>query len=419
MKVQMKIKPLFLLGSIASFFSEDGIGFCEITDKAEQEKKTEEILKKLAVEMEPALLVRTDEDLHNLDINADAFIVFGLTTTRFPHLILLARAGKPIILTGEEGALGNILDTLEYISEFKNVECALTYEEVRRKIRILRAANLIQRMRICIFDRGEHPLTMVPWLRNHQKKSLRVQYVDIDKFENIYRKIEKTEAEKLARKWFEESEIVEPSLEDVTKSASVYLAMKETIEEMDGDAAYVLWCGQFTPILGTKMCFAIAKLNDDNYVTGCWRGGNLQPMLILYALSCKPVFFGEIHAYSDCVLSVRHCAVSRKIHDCSYILKKWRDQEGTVTGYCELPKGEVTVLCQGLDSLVVLRGKVIDCRDIGGTNCRTTVWIALEDEEAVHCIAGREIAFCYGDFMDDIKEVGRLLGIEVKYHLIT
>jgi L-fucose isomerase-like protein len=236
--------------------------------------------------------------------------------------------------------------------------------------------------------------------------------VDVEDFEKRYKGVENSEAGDLAKKWMDECEVKEPSLEDITKSAQLYIAMKNIIENMEADAAYVLWCGQFGKMLGTKMCFAIAKLNDAGFLTGCWRGENLLPMLMLRYLSEKPIFFGEVHTYRDGIMSLRHCAVPTKITSSPVVLRRWRDREGTVTGYCEMPKGEVTLVNSGTgDRMVVMRGDVVDCRDLGGENCRTTVWIKIENRELIQEITGREFAMVYGDYLEDANEVGAMLGI--------
>ncbi len=410
----IKVRPVFLLGSNPSFIREDGLGFHEVKDKSEQDTKTDGILHQLGIDMEPKILVRKEEDFYRLDMERDAFIIFIHCMERFPSIISLANTGIPIILAGEEGALGDTLDTFEYIADFDNVKVAFNFEEIRQRIRILKAVKHIIRTTICVFDLKERPLNESGWYKNPLLRGkLKTQYIDVHKFENRYKSIDKEKAEKLAKKWMKESKVIEPSLEDVTKSASLYIAMKGVIKDMNTNTAYVLWCGQFTKLLGTKMCFAIAKLNDDGYLTGCWRGENLLPMLILHGLSEKPIFFGEIHMYRDGVISLRHCAVPQKIASCHYVLRSWRNMKGTVTPYCELPKGKVTLVNSGIgDRMVVMKGEVIDCRDLGGDNCRTTVWVKIDDKELVYKITGREFAMVYGDYSKEAKEVGNMLGIK-------
>jgi len=86
--------------------------------------------------------------------------------------------------------------------------------------------------------------------------------------------------------------------------------------------------------------------------------------------------------------------------------------KGTVTGYCQLPQGEVTLVNCGIgNKIVVCKGQVIDCKDLGGDNCRITVWVKLENEEAIHQFVGREFAMVYGDYEKEAKQLGKMLGM--------
>ena len=407
----LKVRPVFLLGSNPSFLREDGLGFKDVKDKAEQDAKTDEILQQLGIKTEAKFFVRKEEDFNHLDTNADAYLIFAHCLDRFPYLISLASTGKPIIISSEEGAAGEILDTYEYLSEHDNVKVAFTFDEIRQRLRILKAVKQIMGTKVCVFDSGERSPDGAAWYNNPLiRNKFKTRYIDVQDFEKRYQNVDKKEAESLAKKWMDDSEVKEPSLEDVTKSARLYIAMKDIIEDMKADAAYVLWCAQFEKMLGTKMCLAITKLNDAGYLTGCWRGENLLPMLILHSLTEMPIFFGEVHTYKDGIISLRHCAVPLKIASSTPVLRRWRDRKGTVTAYCEMPKGEVTLVNSGAgDRIAVMKGDVVDCRDLGGTNCRTTVWIKLEDQRLVNRLTGRELAMAYGDYVEEAKEVGEML----------
>jgi hypothetical protein len=410
----IKVIPVFLLGSSPSFIREDGLGFRDVKDKTEQNKRTDELLQQLDIKTESKVLVRKEEDLQRVKTDVDAFIVFAHCMDRFPYLITLARSGVSIIISSEEVLSGDALDTYEYLAEFDNVKVAFGFEEIRRRLRILNAVKQISTTKVCLFDSGERSPDGVAWYQNPLLNGkFNTQYVDLQDFEKRYKSVSKKEAESLAKEWMGQCEVKEPSLEDLTKSAQVYIAIKETIEGVEADTAYVLWCAQFNKMLGTKMCFAITRLNDAGLLTGCWRGENLLPMLILHYLTEKPIFFGEMHTYQDGIISLRHCAVPTKITSSPPVLRHWRDRKGTVTGYCELPKGEVTLVNSGIgDRMAVMKGEVVDCKDLGGENCRTTVWIKIEDQANIRKIVGRELAMVYGNWVEDAKETGRMLGIK-------
>ena len=88
--------------------------------------------------------------------------------------------------------------------------------------------------------------------------------------------------------------------------------------------------------------------------------------------------------------------------------------EGTVTGYCQLPKGEVTLVNCGIgDKLVIVKGKVLDCKDLGGDNCRMTVYVEIEKGDVVHKLVGREFAMVYGDYAKEVRRIGKRLELEI------
>ncbi len=411
---RLRIKPIFLLGSNPLFIRGDGLGFRGIKDEKRQDEKTDEIITKIGIETEPKEFVRKEEDLAGIVTDVDAFVIFVHSIQRYPWLINLASTGIPIILTCEENALGEALDIFEYVADYNNVMLAFTYEEIRSRIRVLKTIKFLEEARVLVFNAQKQSLKESVWHNNPLFKGMiKTKNIVVEEFQKRYKNLDKKTSEDLASEWMRGCQVIEPTLRDVAMSARLFLVMRDLIDESGADAAYVLWCGQFTEMLGTKMCLAIAKLNDEGYPTGCWRGENLLPMLILHSLSDRPVFVGEVHMYKDKVLSLRHCGVPLEMSARKPLLRRWRDTKGTVSCYCEMPKGEVTLLNTGAgDLMVAMRGEVIDTKDLEGENCRTTVWVRLEDHELVNYLTGREFAMVYGDFVEESKEVAINLGIE-------
>ena len=165
-KRKITIKPLFLLGSRPLFLQDDKSKFYSITDTHAYDLKTDELLHKIGIETEPKILIRNDDDLKQLDITADVFIVFTHCIRRFPSLITLANTGKPIIITGDEGALGEVLDTYHYLAEYQNVKYLATCDDVRKEVAVLDAVRHILESKVCLFDTGERTLDRVVWYKN-------------------------------------------------------------------------------------------------------------------------------------------------------------------------------------------------------------------------------------------------------------
>lgn len=94
--------------------------------------------------------------------------------------------------------------------------------------------------------------------------------------------------------------------------------------------------------------------------------------------------------------------------------KKWRDVEGTVTGYVQLPREQVTLVNCGIgDRISVFRGEVLDCRDFRGKNCRMTITVRMEDGDSIRRFLGRECAMVYRDYAVETRGIGTRLGLDI------
>jgi len=408
-KTSLKIIPIFLLGANP----DATVG----RTKTKQETETNEIVKKYGLDNQAKLLIRNDKQILNINVHGiDAFAIFPYCLERFGSLLHLADTEKPIVIVSEENTFLNALETYQYLADRENVELAFNPEQVKARIKASKPSRMLETMKVCLFDAGEWKLDGVAWQRNPLfSDKLNVQRVDIEKFIETVGRIGSAEAETLAKKWMKGIQVLEPSIGDVAEAARVYLAVKKTLLEMKADVAYVLWCGQFTKKLeAKKMCFALAKLADDGYPTGCWRGENLLPLLILHSISKKPVFVPEAFTHHGDTITLRHCFAPTKLTKGKCVVRTWRNMKGTVTGYCQLPEGQVTLINCGIgDRIVVAKGRVIDCRDLGGENCRMTVWVKMENPKLIDKLVAREFAMVYGDYEREAADLGERLGLRV------
>lgn len=385
--------------------------------KAEQDAKTNEILENHNLSSEYKLLARSEKQILNINIHdVDGFVIFPYCLDRFSSLLQLADSGgKPIVIVNEENRFSGALETYQYLADRGNVELVSSPRQVKARIEAMKPRKLFETVKICLFDAGEWKVDGVAWQGNPLfSDKLNVEKIDVEKFYRNIKRVKSADTETLAKRWMKGVRVLEPSFNDVAKAARVYLAMKKTMLDMKANAAYVLWCGQFTKKLKAKMCFALAKLADDGYPTGCWRGENLLPLLILHAVSSKPVFVSEAFTHARNTITLRHCFAPTKLSKGKYVLRRWRNMEGTVTGYCQLLKGQVTLVNCGIgDRMVVTKGKVIECKDLGGENCRMTVWIQMEKPELISKFVAREFAMVYGDFEKEVAKVGQRLGLRI------
>jgi len=402
-----KIVPIFLLGSGPNLIS---------SDETKQNTVSDEILDRFGIGKPSKLLVREEKEIDEIAVQGvDMFIVFPFCAEKFTRLIKIAESNVPMIIVGEGDAFPHALDTYEYLADHDNVEKALTAEEVKDKISVLQAAICVKESRILVVDMENLKPEALAWFKNPLGLGkLNAYHVSLDRLFETFRKTDYAEAKKLAERWAEECNVKEPSFEDIVLSARVYLALESIRKEVEADAVYVPWCAQLNPGLGTKPCFALAKLADDGIPVGCYKGENLLPLLILKAVSGKPVFVCEANGYDNGIIELRHCFAPTMLADSKPVLRRWRDKEHTVTGYCQLPKGKVTLVNCGIgDRIVVAKAEVVDCKDLEGDNCRITIYVRLESEQTVRKLVSREFALVYGDCADKASAVAERLNLKL------
>lgn len=401
-----RILPVFLLGKTP----DPAVG-----KSGAQKDAQAKVLKEYGLDARSKLLIREEKEILGINLHSvDAFVIFPYCTDRFAPLIYLAETKKPIIIVSEENTFRNALETYQYLADHDNVELAINQRQAKAKIKALKTSKPLLATKVCLFDAGDWKLEGIPWQKNPLFSGLlNVENVNVERFLSYVKTVDANEAEKLAKNWMKNAKTIEPTLADVAQTARIYLGMKKSIKETKAQAAYVLWCGQFTKKLQAKMCFALAKLADDGYPTGCWRGENLVPMLMLHAVSKKPVFAAEAFTHKGDTITLRHCFAPTKLTQGRYVLRRWRSIEGTVTGYCQLPKGQVTLINCGIgDRLIVAKGRVVDCKDLGGENCRMTVRIRIEKPELIAKLVAREFAMVYGDYEKEAIEITKTLGLK-------
>lgn len=277
------------------------------------------------------------------------------------------------------------------------------------------ASKWVKTAKVIVFGMDDlKPEEAALWKNPITLHTLNTHHIKPERLITACSEASKTKANNLAKQWVSESMVKEPSFEDVAKSACIYLAFKQIIKEENADAVYVPWCGVFTKPLQAKLCYALARLADEGIPSGCWRGENLLPLLILHAVTRKPVFVCESHRKRENTIELRHCFAPTKLSETKPVLRPWRSMSHTVTAYCQLPKGTATLVNSGIgDKILITKPQITDCKDLEGDNCRITIYAALENPDDIHKLQSREFALVYGDHTKQAKEVAKYLGIQV------
>jgi len=81
------------------------------------------------------------------------------------------------------------------------------------------------------------------------------------------------------------------------------------------------------------------------------------PLLILHAVTRKPVFVCEAHRKRGIALELRHCFSPTKLSEAKPVLRPWRSMPHTVTAYCQLPKGTATLVNSGIGDKILISAR--------------------------------------------------------------
>jgi L-fucose isomerase-like protein len=179
-------------------------------------------------------------------------------------------------------------------------------------------------------------------------------------------------------------------------------------------------------------CLVLASLRDMGLPAGCESdAGATLTMLLLEYLADRPAYMGNL-VLADPVrslISVSHgCSPTRMFgrerpakpyrlvhsHSAPPFSRDLTGGSG-VTSYVDYgDQGQVVTLARlshELDALFVARGEIVECRD---TICdRTTLTVRVADaRDFVHKTMGNHQVLIYGDFVDDLRGLCKVLGLE-------
>lgn len=434
----MKIKPVFILSRGGGVFldQEGRIEFIKDNDTTQRRVSSslEELKRGIGTGFTvlDELLVMEPMDLEKIymekeEIDCILVYFFGVT----PIERLLEFKGPIIAFGGERTPAFALYAVGEERRERKDLYIALDYTEIRRILKALDVKKLLSRTRIALFG------LPAPWhLRWYSfpdmeeiRRKLGVQFIPVE-LRELIEWVKDTDMEKassLAREWMGWAyRVMEPSMEDVTGSAAIYLAI-DRIMAQKGSRAMAINCLEITQsrkFAGeiSNPCFAMSQLRDRGIPSACEMDiPGLLTMIILGHLGNRPTFLGNIvHADPDKnTLKISHCILPTRMRGFDeeplpYTLRDFHGRGNGVTAFVEVPSGmDVTVARaeRNMKRMMAVKGRVLSSRDT--CFCRNTLTIQIDNvREFIRRAEGNHHAVIMGDYMADLKELGEVLHYE-------
>jgi len=429
--MQIKVKPVFVLGKGRAMFCRPDGCLERITDseviKSRVESLAQQLRERLKSDldfMEPAL-VKEEADFIELrkDVpEADALLIYLLGPMPIGRLLDLK---IPLIAFSGEYTPMMALYAFPIERDYHtNLSIALDFKEIADQIRLLQVRKRLKGTRVALigfppdwYSRWHH--LPDPELVRH-KLGVEIAPVEAREFLAEVSMIQEARAEAVAREWMGNAqEVVEPSLAEVKEAAKMFIALDQILKQRRAQAV-ALNC--LEPIFSLRPCLPLSWLRDNGVPAACEADVSaLLTMLILGYIADKPAFMGNIVRADpeNNLVMISHCIVPSKMAGLAqpakpYRLRNYHGRYG-VTAYVNLDRGqEVTIarVARGLEKILALRGKIVDCRDT--VSCRTTITVEISDaREFIRKALGNHHVMVYGDHIGEIRALSQAVGMNL------
>jgi hypothetical protein len=228
--------------------------------------------------------------------------------------------------------------------------------------------------------------------------------------------------------------IVEPSREEIVKSARMYLAMKNLMIEHKARAITIHCLGGIPIEKIGYPCLGFSKLNDMGLVGACEADmdSTLTMLLFGYAFG-KPGFITDplfdlaknamIHAH--CLSATKMDGPAGQRHP--FTVRTHRDDSRGASLAVDLRVGqEITCakLCN-LDTMLLSTQKIVEIPDFDDRGCRTQIVARVADAQKMLGNWGSGILDCadmmtmlhrvvfYGNHADNVQQLAQLMGLKI------
>ena len=302
--------------------------------------------------------------------------------------------------------------------------------QIEKLVKLMRVAPHLRHTRILVVRGPQGTAAACSAGQIKERLGAEVIPVSVDETVQAHGAVDIKAAEAEAEKYWisKAKKIVEPSREEIISSARLYLAMKDLMIKKRARAVTSSNC------MGgpAKGCLTFSKLNDLGLVGACEgdMDSTLTMLMFGYAFGVPGFITDPVFDTSENALIHFHCTSATKMDGPAgkrlpFSIRTQSDSERGVSLDVENRIGQ-TVTCAkfiNLDTMLISTGRIykITHDELG---CRTQFWTKVADARKMYHNWGAGIlkggtmallhrAVFYGDYLQDIKDLGILMGFKV------
>jgi len=307
------------------------------------------------------------------------------------------------------------------------------YNELERALRLLRVIPMMRQTRILLFPpaRGAAPAQSP----EEVKKRLGADVVAVDEktFNDLISAADEKAVQAEAARWTKEAKaIIEPNKEDITKAARISVALQNLMKQQQAQGLAIGTCMGWLP--KGFPCLGFTRLRDCGIPAACEGDmDSLLTMLLFQYAFDRPGFQGNAtFDTSRNALWTAHCTAPLQMDGrggkpAPYLLRGHSEVGGSgCVPEVQYRVGETITRTKlvNLNTILASTGKIIEVPAKSIRGCRTQIvtevrdaakmaanWSsALDTEDAMTLL--HRVVF-YGDHMDSIRHLARLMSLNV------
>jgi len=307
------------------------------------------------------------------------------------------------------------------------------FDELERALRLLRVVPMMKQTRILLFPpaRGTAPAQSPDEI----KKRLGADVLAVEEklFDEMVAAVDEKAARAEADRWTQNAKrIIEPNEEDIWKAARISIALQRLMERERAQGLAVGTCMGW--LSRGFPCLGFTRLRDKGIPAAC--EGDMDSLLTMllfqYAFDRAGFQGNATFDTSRNVLWTAHCTAPLKMEgpdsaDAPYLLRGHSEVGGSgCVPEVQYRLGQTVTRTKfvNLDTILVSTGKIVEVPEKAVHGCRTQIvtevrdaakmaanWSrVLETEDAMTLL--HRVVF-YGDHMDSVYHLARLMGMNV------
>jgi len=252
-----------------------------------------------------------------------------------------------------------------------------------------------------------------------------IKTIGLDVLSEAFRSADKAQVEAETRRWINGAEkIVEPTKEEIGKSARMYFALRKVVEDEKAQAITINCLGSGLIQKGEGYpCFGFSRLSSMGIPGICEADlkSTMTALMFQYLVN-KPGFVTDpvIDLSNDTIIHA-HCVSPLKMDgpqgkDCPYIIRSHLEDNKGAALFVRMRLGQKITMARliGTDIMLFSTAEIVDTPYVE-RGCRTKITTKVNDAQKIMegWSSGLHRVIFYGDHGRDVRRLARFLDLRV------